>query len=136
MSLLEEDFRFLETEFGLSRRELPDGYSYVSDLVTVYVRMWEESWVGVDRVLNPLGKPGFGLPIWALMNVRRSRHLYNDANKSPDKFPIYAAALRECCGDLLVGDFSKVQPVLDWLDARVAKQDMWEKSVLRGSDDA
>ena|SRR5688572_20440561 len=132
MSLLDEDFRFLESDFGLVRRNLTDGYSYAGEAAVVYVRLWESSWVGVDRILSPFGKPEFGLPIWAVMNVRGSKHLYNEANNSLDKFPVYAAALRECCSDILAGDFSNVQAILDWLSHRAAELEMWEKKILRG----
>jgi hypothetical protein len=132
MSLLDEDFRFLESDFGLARRNLTDGCAYVGGATVVFVRLWEESWVGIDRIVKPFGKAEFGLPIWAVMNVRGSKYLYNEANNSLDKFPVYAAALRECCSDILAGDFSNVQSVVDWVSDRAAKQETWEKRVLRG----
>jgi hypothetical protein len=132
MSLLVEDFRFLESDFGLARRDLTDGYSYSGEATVVYVRLWEESWVGIDRIINPYGQSEFGLPIWAVMNARASKHLCNEANNSLDKFPVYAAALRECCSDLLAGDFSNIRAIVDWLSHRAAKQEMWEKRMLPG----
>jgi hypothetical protein len=132
MSLLDEDFRFLESDFGLARRNLIDGYSYSGETSVVYVRLWEESWVGVDRIIDPFETPEFGLPIWAIMTVRGSKYLYNDANNSLDKFPIYAAALRECSSDIVGGDFSNIQPIVDWLSHRQAMREEWEARVLRG----
>jgi hypothetical protein len=129
-SLIAEDFRFLETDFGLIPRALKDGYAYDGKESVVFVRMWEEAWVGVDRIRQPIGQANFGLPIWAVMNVRNSKYLYNNANNSFDKFPVYAAALLECCADFLTGDFSNVQPILDWLRLRDAKDKLWEERVL------
>ena len=130
MLLLSEDFRFLEVDFGLARRSMADGYAYTGDVVVVYVRLWEESWVGVDRIVDPFDNPEFGLPIWAVMSVRDSKYLYNDANNSLDKFPVYAAALRECCSDFLMGDFSNAPGIVDWLRHRAAKLEMWENRLL------
>jgi hypothetical protein len=130
-ALLKIDFQFLETELGFERTECADGFVYASPCTLVYVRMWEEPWVGVDRVSSAFGKPMFGLPVWAAMNVRESAYLYNDAKTALDKFPVYAEALTECCSDLLSGNFSNVKPIVDWLRDWSAKREEWEESVLK-----
>ena len=129
--LLKQDFEFLESEIGLVRSDLSDGLKYSNERTTVIVRLWEEPWVGVDRTVAPLENPDFGIPIWAVMNVRKSAYLYNDADKAIDKFPIWARALRECCLDLLRGDWSEIEEVTDWLRCRAENQQVWEDRLMK-----
>jgi hypothetical protein len=138
MSLLMDDYRFLESDFLLDRSSLVDGFHYRNQSTEVFVRSLPGkdggAWVGIDRAWDPYMERGFGIPIWAVMNVRRSTCLYNDSNCSIDKFPLYAIALRECCEDMLTGDFSNVDPVIAWLSRREADREAWFARLLGDSN--
>jgi hypothetical protein len=140
MSLLKRDFQYLESDFSMACIELSNGFKYESGKTNIFVLRlpWQDGtvWVGIDRRTKPFGDPKLGLPVWAVMNARKSKYLYNDIVKTVDKFPLYALAVRECCSDMLMGDFSNVGGVIDWMSTRDEQRREWTDRLMNASDES
>ena len=118
LQLIQRDYSFLEKDYEMRRVSIEDGYTYTNASTIVYVRNWEEPWVGIDQRLSPYEKDLFGFPIWSIMRVANSQYLYNDYDVIVDKFQVYALALAECGDSMLRGNFNLAPALVNYLKKR------------------